>query len=262
MLVKSLKKISNKILNASFNPYKLRYQIFSPFEVSDFFVLSSECKKNFFVAENTNALIKGDKEEIIHQFLFYDPEGKFIKEFLFKTTDFFIKIELPNIFNNFKYISFVHFKKSKKSIRDLLKEKNIFDNLNFAPQSRGYTLYQVKESEIGAAVHGNFGGISKNGIKTAKQRGNFIYTSVYKFEKNSFYNLVFNNPTDKNLFIKIHFFNKDFSKILNIPPMGTKYIEFAEYEGGISFESKVPITRPQIFKNPPPKFNNFDVFHG
>ena len=88
----TFKGISNKLLNISFNPYKLRYQILSTFEVSDFFILNCNCKKNYFVAENVNALIKGNKEPVTHKFLFYDPKGKFIEEYLFKTSDYLIAI--------------------------------------------------------------------------------------------------------------------------------------------------------------------------
>ena len=42
--------------------------------------------------------------------------------------------------------------------------------------------------------------------------------------------------------------------------MGTKFIRIEDYSGGISFESKLPICRPLIFKNPPPNDEGFDVY--
>ena len=40
------------------------------------------------------------------------------------------------------------------------------------------------------------------------------------------------------------------------------FIEIKDFSGGISIESKMPICRPVIFKNPPPNNLGFDVFHG
>ena len=255
-----IKKIYTKFLILSYNPYKLKYQILSPREVSDFFIWSGNFK-NYFIAENTNALLKGIKEKVTHKFFFYSPDGILIKEYEFQTINYFEKIELP-LFNKYEYISFIHFKYSNKTFKNSLSKKNIFRDLRVAPQSRGYSLYQKNNSNISAVAHGNFGGIAKNGIKTATQRDSFIFTTVYNFEKESLYNLVFNNPTSKLLNIKIKFFNNKSDIKLCIPPMGTKHISVKNYSGGISYESRLPITRPLIFKNPPPQNKDFDVFHG
>ena len=52
------------------------------------------------------------------------------------------------------------------------------------------------------------------------------------------------------------------TKDIKIVPMGTEFIRIEEYSGGIRFESKLPICRPLIFKNPPPNDEGFDVLHG
>ena len=44
--------------------------------------------------------------------------------------------------------------------------------------------------------------------------------------------------------------------------MGTRYLRVENYMGSLSFESKLPICRALVFKNPNPNTRgNFDVFH-
>ena len=73
---------------------------------------------------------------------------------------------------------------------------------------------------------------------------------------------MFNNPTKDNIKIKI--IKNDLGKNhdLYIPSLGTKFFNLEEYCGSISFESRLPICRALVFKNPAPNFvGNFDVFH-
>ncbi len=260
-LKKYIKRIYYKLINISFNPYFLKYQIFKPIDISDFFVWSACFDDNIFVAENIYALLKGKKYEVTHIFKFYSPNGKFVKEFEFKSSDYFAKVSLPKSLNKYKYLSFTHFIKSNNTLKNALQNKKI-NTLKFATQNRGYTLYSNKNNKIHSAVHGNFGGISYNSTKTAIQRGYFIYTPIYEFKKNFNYDLVFNNPTDKELKIKIIFLGTSRKKEISILSMGTKYLVLKKYQGGISIESKLPICRPLIYKNSLDSNQNYDVFHG
>ena len=77
-------------------------------------------------------------------------------------------------------------------------------------------------------------------IKTAKKTFlNHIYTPIYKFEDNSKYDIVFNNPTNSILSIKVIFNNSNKKENLEIPSLGTKFLRFTKYKGSLSFESKL-----------------------
>ena len=130
-------------------------------------------------------------------------------------------------------------------------------------QNRGYSVFYPCSNSSGSIAHGNFGGITKYLKMTAKKTlFRHIYTPIYKFDKLSKYDLVFNNPTSNKLKIKISL--NDSMKIHNIEinSMGTKYFRVECYTGSISYQSKLPICRALIFKNPTPNNSgNFDVFH-
>lgn len=259
---KSLKLIYFKLINVSFSPFRLGKHYIKSIDISDLFIWGNNFENIYFIAENHFALISGEKKDIKHIFKFYSQEGKLIKEFFFKTNDYFSKIKLPKIFTDSKYISFTHFKESNLPLKKFLNKKGFSKKVNFASQSRGYTLFYPKGSNVGSAVHGNFGGISKDNYKTAIQREKFLYTSVYLFKKDYSYDLVFNNPTSNELSIMINLQNINQEKVLNILPMGTKYETINNYTGLITYESNLPICRPLILKNPPPNNLGFDVFHG
>ena len=46
-----------------------------------------------------------------------------------------------------------------------------------------------------------------------------------------------------------------------INSLGTEYVLIKNYEGKLSFISKLPICRCIVFKNPNSNNMNFDVFH-
>ena len=234
--------------------------------LSDFFVWSNDCSQIEFVAENLRSLITGKKIDVTHNFVFFNEEGEFMAIQKYQSSNFYEKIILESPFENLrsKYFSFIHFVDSKTSLNE------IFDNLglnklnDICEQNRGYTVYYPQENKYsGAVVHGNFGGISKNFLRRVKT--NFrkhIYTPIYKFEERENYDLVFNNPTNTNLFIKLIFNDSEKNIHLNIPSLGTKYYSFSNYSGSISFESKLAICRALIFRNPAPNYKGtFDVFH-
>ena len=135
--------------------------------------------------------------------------------------------------------------------------------LNFSEQNRGYTIYYPFNLDTGSVVHGNFGGISKNLKKSARQTfRKHIYTPIYKFKDDCKYDLVFNNPTPNIIDIKIIFNNCQKVGYLKIPSMGTRNFPINNFEGSVSFISKLPICRALVFKNPTKNLKgNFDVFH-
>ena len=122
---------------------------------------------------------------------------------------------------------------------------------------------------LGAILHGNTGSISPAKLfKPSMRQKNklFVYTPIYKFSEKEKYDLVFNNPTNKKLKIKIflNYYSLEKSKTkdcLIIAPYGTKFITISKHEGAISFISKLGICRCAVFKNPSINNDNFDVFH-
>ena len=117
-----------------------------------------------------------------------------------------LKVTLPKIKSTNKYISFTH------ESQELNKKSFIFKNLRkknvVGIQHRGYTVYKKTSYSLGNIAHGNFGGITFTDkiSSSAVQRNNeFKYTTMYLFKKTEFYDLVFNNPTAKELKIKILF---------------------------------------------------------
>ena len=231
--------------------------------ISDFFIWGNEFSKIEFVAENLRALLIGKNVKVIHNLRFFSEEGEFIGEQKFSSTKFFERIKINPIKTKSKYISFTHFVYSDNSLKKILEEAGLQDNKNICEQNRGYTIYYPGNNNFGCSVHGNFGGISKNKfIRSKTNLKKHIYTSVYEFNKNSIYEIVFNNPTVKSISIKILFNNSNEKIILEVPSFGTKYLKVKSYKGSISFESNLPICRPLLFKNPAPNFEgNFDVFH-
>ena len=263
-LPKNIKIILSQLKNKNSAVFSLNSKLFPPKDLSDFYVWSPNFEKITFVAENIYNLIDGHdkKVPVTHTFRFFLPNGSYLKEYKYNSNEVFSEIKLPFITDKHKYISFYHFSSSDISIKKILSKNCLKKNLKISKQSRGYTLYHRKNNPISCVVHGNFGGISPTNEEVAKQRVEHIYTPVYKFEENNSYDLVFNNSTKNDLIIKAFLFNINSSKDINIPPMGTEFMRIEDYSGGISFESKLPICRPLIFKNPPPYDEGFDVLHG
>ena len=266
--IKSLLPIKSKLFlsylkNINHNPYSFKALNIQKSSVSDFFVFDRDCHQLSFVAENVRALLLGKKVDVEHNFIFFSSDGSLLKKKIFCSNEYFTKINLEKIKNSDKYSSFIHFVESDYDLEDFLIKYQIKTVLKLYEQNRGYSVFYPCSNSSGSIAHGNFGGITKYLKMTAKKTlFRHIYTPIYKFDKLSKYDLVFNNPTSNKLRIKISL--NDSMKIHNIEinPMGTKYFRVECYTGSISYQSKLPICRALIFKNPTPNNSgNFDVFH-
>lgn len=258
-----MKIILSYLKNINHNSYSLSSMLNPPKNVSDFFVFDSYCDKTVFIAENIRALILGREVNVKHNFKFFSQDGSFLGKQTFKAKDFFNKIILKPINACDRYISFIHYVESDLNFEDILFEKFINSKFKLNEQNRGYLIFYPNPFSSGSIVHGNFGGITKDLKKTAiKTFLTHVYTPIYKFNKNSKYDLVFNNPTNSSLSINV-IFNNSLKKInLKIPSLGTKNLSIENYYGSLSFESRLSICRALIFKNPAPnKLGTFDVFH-
>lgn len=245
------------------SPYSLKALINPPEQISDFFIFDNDCKGVGFIAENVRALLLGHEFPVIHKFMFFSKDGKSIGTQSFETKKFFEKIIFKPITSEDKYFSFIHYVESSISLMKVLKDNGISNSLKLSEQNRGYSIYYPINKTFGNIVHGNFGGITKNLEKIARITFlSHIYTPIYKLEKNTVYDLVFNNPTRKTIAIKIIFNNLPKKINIKIPSMGTRFLRVDKYTGSLSFESNLPICRALIFKNPTPNSEgSFDVLH-
>ena len=244
-------------------PYSLESLINPDPTISDFFIYDRDCLSVGFIAENIRAILLGYEVPITHNFKFFSKEGFLLDHQTFKTNDFFHKIRFNKIKCDDKYISFIHYVSSDLKLNQIIRNVEKSKILNFSEQNRGYTIYYPFNLDTGSVVHGNFGGISKNLKKSARQTfRKHIYTPIYKFKEDCKYDLVFNNPTPKIIDIKIIFNNCQKVGYLKIPSMGTRNFPINNFVGSVSFISKLPICRALVFKNPTKNLKgNFDVFH-
>ena len=255
------KKLLKFLRELKYSPFSLQSR-FKPNRLySDFFVLNKKFTRTFFIAENIYYLYEKKKFNIDHELKFFDVEGNVIQKLNINCNKLFSKILLPKIESKAKYISFTH--------NSYNKIQNKYLNTNLSIQHRGYTIFHKKMESLGAILHGNTGSISPNKLfkfSMIQKNKFFVYTPIYKFSRKEKYDLVFNNPTNQKLEIKIFldYFNLDKSKErdnLIIEPSGTKFLTISKYEGSISFISKLGICRCAVFKNPNIDDENFDVFH-
>ena len=260
--IKSLLPIKFKVFfnyfkNFNHNPYILRALKTQKSSISDFFVFDKDCYRISFLAENVRALLLGEKVDVKHNFIFFSKDGNFLQKKTFCSNDFFKKINLVKNKDFDKYCSFIHFVESDYNLEDFLIKHQTKTTLKLYEQNRGYSIFYPSPNSSGAIVHGNFGGITKDLKMTAKRTLlSHIYTPIYK------YDLVFNNPTLNKLKIKITLNNSLKIYDIEINSMGTKYFRVESYTGSISYQSKLPICRALIFKNPTPNNSKtFDVFH-
>ena len=258
---KKIRLIISYFFSKPYKPYKIKSLLFPERSYSDFFIYRVDYFKNIFVAENIINLLNIKNNDSIHTFNFYDSSGKYIHKYEYKSKEYISEIELPKIESKDTYISFTHECFSDLKNKNLDKKKS-----NIIPLHRGYTCYKKNKNCLGSSAHGNFGGIASSNIKksAARQRNKtFCYSPSYLFKKNDTYNLVFNNPTTRDLEIIILYNllpNRKPEPIV-IESFGVQYHEVINYEGLITFKSKLPICRCLIFKNPDIEKENFDVLH-
>ena len=244
-------------------PYSLKSALILPRSISDFFVWNPSVAKTEFIAENIRSLLIGDPIEVVHCFRFFSKEGKLIHEEKYTRDDFFSRITLSGPQDNSDYSSFTHHVEAE-NLQNLIKSLLGHKKRSICEQNRGYCIYYPSfESSVGSCVHGNFGAISREGNMLARQRSLHLYTPAYRFESKNTYDLAFNNPTNSTLNIRL-LFNNDSTRneFLHIKRMGTYGFRIKRYTGSLSFESRLPICRAIIFKNPDQlKSGNFDVLH-
>ena len=265
------KKLSRSLIfqkNKKYIPFKLRSLINPESLYSDFFILDTNIYKNIFIAENIFSLLNQKKIEVEHKFRFYSKEGIFLSSKSYKSNNYLSKFQLPEFSNQGSYISFTH--ESIPIVKEYNNKFSIPELKQTTIQHRGYSVFFKNKDSLGSIVHGNFGAVSPSNIRNSGaifRANTYAYTPSYIFKNKNIYHLVFNNPTQKNLKIEVMGINLLDNKRnlfkLDLNPMGTNFVRIKDFEGKISFYSKLPICRSIIFKNPEYLINNenYDVFH-
>ena len=261
LIPKKIKLFIFYLINWPHNIYTLDSFINNQKNSSDFFIWNSTSARIDFIAENVRALLLGKEVPVTHVFKFFSEDGEFIEIQKYTSKNIFERIKIKPIRTKSKYISFTHSIASEHSLEKInsINSKIVKE---IGEQNRGYTVYYPEKNIIGNVVHGNFGGISKNKLLAKRSFMHHIYTPIYRFENFHIYDLVFNNPTKNSIKIKVILNNKNKNFLINMPPLGTRFITIKNYYGSISCESRLPICRPLVFKNPAPNSKgDFDVFH-
>lgn len=249
--------------NRSSAPYSLKNFFALPKSISDFFPWSPYVEKTYFIAENIRALAKGEKVKVTHLLRFYSSDGALLREDVHSDDDFFCRIEIKGGLDIDNYCAFTHHVQNAKEGDGFFENSLKEYRARICEQNRGYCIYYPNaELSIGSMVHGNFGGIPNQGSLLARQRSLHVYTPSYIFESHNEYDLVFSNPTKKRLKISIFYNSRNDFVEKSLESLGTCSIRIRNYTGTLSFESRLPICRPTIFKNPDCKLSyDFDVLH-
>lgn len=271
----ALKKIK-KFIRYSLPPFNssIPYSFFQPsfngLNISDFFLFRCDDYETIFVAENSLALLHAESLPCRHKFYFFNSFGISCGFFEVEDNDFHFNLKITkDIVSNEKIGSFIHQTTYSNSILNEFKLDNL-DPIIF--HHRGYTGYRKlnDESLIFSYVHGNFGGMfvnDKNLVKSlSRQSKTHSYTPQIIINPASSYDFFLNNPTDRNLFIKIVLIDNK-NKIVNeekltINPFGSFCFNLdkssIKQDLNISWETNLPIGRAIIFE-----YNefSFDVFH-
>ena len=263
------KRLSRLIVfykNKEYMPFTFKSLVNPENIYSDFFVCNTKFFKNIFIAENTFSLLNLKRTHVIHQLNFYSKKGNFLESKIYKSKDYICKIELPKFNLNEEYISFTH--ESKIDTGNVKLKKNNF-KFEYVFQHRGYSIFYKNKNSIGSIVHGNFGAITPSNLKNSAaiiRREKYSYTPIYIFKEKYLYHLVFNNPTKKKLKINIYGKsqnnNTEINQSIIIHSFGTEFFILKNFEGKLSFISKLPICRCIVVKNPDLNFeSDFDIFH-
>lgn len=258
-LPETLYNIALHFKNLAINPYKLRFKLFPPNQLSDFFIYSRQFTKVAFTAENTLAILEHKPILCSHRFTFFDASGAIIDLQEFATSNYTLNVEFKSIAASDDYISFTHHVDYADSI---IEECRKFLNSKITMLHRGYSSYWQSIDSIPHVVHGNFGAITENLISISRLASQHIYTPSFCFHKLSTYHLVFNNPCDVPIYINIRDNSGVNMVTLRLTSLATTHFELRNYDGLVHIVSQLPICRPLIFQNPPIcGVSNFDVLH-
>ncbi len=252
-------KIALHFRTLKINPYKLRFKISLPAQLSDLFIYSNQFSKVQFTAENTLAILLHRPIVCTHRFTFFDSQGSVIDFQEFETSDYILSVEFRPLKSNDIYISFCH---HIQYTDEIINQCRDYFGSKITMLHRGYTSYWRNIDSIPHVVHGNFGAITEKLILTSRLAALHSYTPSFCFKQKSVYHLVFTNPCDRLIRINLQDDSGSIIVKLKLMPLATTHFELKNYDGIVHILSQLPICRPLIFQNPPScGTSDFDVLH-
>jgi hypothetical protein len=233
-------------------------------DISDLFAFRIDLYEAVFVAENNLALLTTKNIPCKHILHFFDKDGCISNVHKIESEDFHCHIDLTkDVTGGVEIGSFTHHVEYDDNF--LTKFKDELEDLSF--QHRGYVGFRRYKKDF-SFVHGNFGAmyIENGNIKSlARQRSKYLYTPQFIIKSNYNYDLIFSNPTSKNISIKF-ILNKPNStetiKKVVLNPFATCLYTISSRSldslYNISWSTNLPIGRCTVFEYDD---NRFDVFH-
>lgn len=258
-----LAQIMNKTRNLQSHPYRIfRINPSGYSSISDLFVGRNGDFKTIFRAENTLALMAGELIPVRHLLTYFDEGGRIVLSENFETDSFIYDLELskdvPDIF------SFTHHTTYSKDSKLLLSD----DLSALYRQHRGYTGFKYLDQPFYNFVHGNWGALyisNRGSIRSlSRQTSQHTYTIQEKFVNSFDYDIIIQNPTEKNLDVQIygvdiHGFEKD-QLNLSIPKFGFFSFRPRDIHPIVSICSDFSVLRPYVFETSK-RLKTCNVFH-
>lgn len=146
----------------------------------------------------------------------------------------------------------------------------VFEKCSSWVTERGYVAYYYRESGFGSYAHGNYDAISRNSLgvlqclggKSIFPRG---FNLQYCFEPNSWYEVIFTNPTSATQRLSLTLKNQQLSKVsktkMRIESRGVEVYSFQTGSDSVylTVTSRLVMARPVVISL---KDDLIDVFHG
>ncbi len=251
------------------NPYNYYHPRFNQLNISDYFLFRCDNFESIFIAENSLAIFSAEPIECKHLFYFFNVSGNKCGKFEIVSALFHYQLNIKTHMTGGEKIgSFIH---QTIYSNDLLNKESDLKSNKLIFQHRGYTGYRSLNSKHDnySFLHGNFGSMYFHKgklLSLSTQRAEHSYTPQIIIKAGKFYELYFNNPTNKILKISITLILKSNKlssiKTLYINPMGSYMFEYSSNSeseiGNISWKTNLPVGRAIVFENDGVLF---DIFH-
>lgn len=236
--------------------------------ISDLFPLRNDLDwKTYFELLDITGLVSGDNSRGVEKkarFVFFDKDGKQLGERLENMSSNGRKtISLDENFD-----SRTRFAASFSVFHDL---KGLVSDIGSSfVAERGYTGYQLGNSDMRGYVHGNLDALAYEGgiVETLGNSGfvSRIYCVQHPLRGPARYEFFISNPTSRSVKVKIELRSSNMewkcAQRLVLPSKGSRFFQIDKSEQTPSFvriRSRLYLGRPVVFRITE---SGFDVFHG
>lgn len=233
--------------------------------VSDYFLHRGGEFDTLFVAENNLAMLFAEPVDVVHKLYFYNSLGEEVEVITKKSSNFNEHIHLnAELSDGSLDLAFYH--QLQYGQAEMERAFQLVPSLVLG--CRGYTGYRKRSTpnEPYTFVHGNFGGMFRNGStqSISAQRASHVYTPQFRFESGYRYDFFFHNPTNRPA--KFSLYKNGNEEIDSFVIRGRGFrgatVDCSE-DALISWKSKFPLGRAIVFEFPvdTEQRSGFDVFH-